>query len=237
MVKFQFPGAMILSKLDDTEQVKFHKDNKGQCNVAMIRRFVSNSFMELDRADWIKDNADIWDNGTFKPCAECEFSTANHGCLFYEMNSEKANCTNPVCYKKKQIAYVLRRIQAESENLVKHGEPMAFGKTVIIDNGPETYWGEEKQAQYNNTMEAVRQLGYCIVTPNEVFKSKCWYNEEDERIKRCWIDSEIYRAYLALIIVGQSLMFCITILEKILLPAHQLLQILKILRGRKLIPN
>ena len=36
-------GAMILSKLDDTEQARFHKDNEGQCNVIMIRRFVSNS--------------------------------------------------------------------------------------------------------------------------------------------------------------------------------------------------
>ena len=36
-------------------------------------------------------------------------------------------------------------------------------------------------------------MGYCIVTPNEVFKSKCWYNEEDERIQKMLDDSEIYR--------------------------------------------
>lgn len=125
-------GAMILSKLDDTEQARFHKDNEGQCNVVMIRRFVSNSFMELDRADWIKDNADVWDDGTFKSCAECEFSTANHGCLFYEMNSEKANCTNPVCYKKKQLAYVLRRIQAENGILVKMVSLWYSGKLLLL---------------------------------------------------------------------------------------------------------
>lgn len=186
-------GAMILSKLDDTEQARFHKDNEGQCNVIMIRRFVSNSFMELDRADWIKDNADVWDDGTFKSCAECEFSTANHGCLFYEMNSEKANCTNPVCYKKKQLAYVLRRIQAESDSLVKNGEPLVFGKTVIVDDGPQSYWGEEKRTMHDNTLEAIKQLDYCIVNPNEVFRSKCWYDEEDERLQKMLDDSEIYR--------------------------------------------
>ena len=186
-------GAMILSKLDDTEQARFHKDNEGQCNVVMIRRFVSNSFMELDRADWIKDNADVWDDCTFKSCAECEFSTANHGCLFYEMNSEKANCTNPVCYKKKQLAYVLRRIQAESDSLVKNGEPLVFGKTVIVDDGPQSYWGEEKRAIHDNTLEAIKQLGYCIVNPNETFRSKCWYDEEDERLQKMLDDSEIYR--------------------------------------------
>lgn len=186
-------GAMILSKLDDIEQARFHKDNEGQCNVIMIRRFVSNSFMELDRADWIKDNADIWDDGTFKSCAECEFSTANHGCLFYEMNSEKANCTNPVCYKKKQLAYVLRRIQAENGILVKNGEPLVFGKTVIVDDGPQSYWSEEKKTMHDNTLEAIKQLGYCIVNPNEAFRSKCWYDEEDERLQKMLDDSEIYR--------------------------------------------
>lgn len=186
-------GAMILSKLDDTEQARFHNDNEGQCNVIMIRRFVSNSFMELDRADWIKDNVDIWDDGTFKPCAECEFSTANHGCLFYEMNSEKANCTNPICYKKKQLAYVLRRIQAENGILVKNGEPLVFGKTVIVDDGPQSYWGEEKKTMHDNTLEAIKQLGYCIVNPNEAFRSKCWYDEEDERLQKMLDDSEIYR--------------------------------------------
>lgn len=186
-------GAMILSKLDDAEQVRFNKDNEGQRGASMIRKFVSNSFMELDRADWVKDNADIWDDGTFKPCAECEFSTANHGCLFYEMNSEKANCTNPVCYVKKQLAYVLRRIRAENDSLVKNGEPLEFGKTVIIDDGPESYWGEEKKTLYDNTLEAIRQLGYCIINPNEAFKSKCWYGEDDERLQKMLDDSEIYR--------------------------------------------
>ena len=120
-------------------------------------------------------------------------SLAQQITVAYSMNSEKANCTNPVCYKKKQLAYVLRRIQAESDSLVKNGEPLVFGKTVIVDDGPQSYWGEEKRAIHDNTLEAIKQLGYCIVNPNETFRSKCWYDEEDERLQKMLDDSEIYR--------------------------------------------
>ena len=42
-------GAMILSKLDKEAQMEFHEGNQSTCSTDMIRRFVSNSFMELDR--------------------------------------------------------------------------------------------------------------------------------------------------------------------------------------------
>lgn len=186
-------GAMILSKLDEDTQKEFHEEEEEQCTTAMIREFVSNSFMELGNAPWIKDDSDNWENTDIKSCSQCENNTCNHGCLFYEMNSKDARCINAACYEKKQIAYVTRKIQLEYEHLVKVGEPLSFGKTVIIARRPDTYWGEDRKVFYEKTLEAVKQLGFEIVDPDEIFRCKCWYSEDDERTLKMLEDGEVYR--------------------------------------------
>ena len=185
-------GAMILSKLDEETQKEFHEEEEGeQCTTAMIRDFVSDSFMELSNAPWIED--DNWENGEFKSCSQCENNTCNHGCLFYEMNNKDARCTNATCFDKKRIAYVVRKIQLENENLVKTGESLLFGKTVIIAKNPDSYWGEERKDFYEKTLEAVKQLGFEIVNPDEVFNGQCWYSEDDERTLKMIESGEVYR--------------------------------------------
>lgn len=186
-------GAMILSKLEEKTQMEFHEENEGACNTDMIRRYVGNSFMELSRAEWIKEDADYWENGEFKPCSQCESNTVNHGCLFYEMNNKDARCIKPECFNKKLIAYMLRKIMLESDNLVKAGEPLEFGKSVIIASSPESYWGDARKALFEKTLESIKQLGYEIVNPDEIFKGKCWYSEDDERIQKMLEDGEVYR--------------------------------------------
>ncbi|UBD63972.1 ParB N-terminal domain-containing protein [Bacteroides salyersiae] len=186
-------GAMILSKLDKEAQMEFHEGNQSTCSTDMIRRFVSNSFMELDRAEWIKDEDDDWGNDEFKPCAQCENNTVNHGCLFYEMNNKNARCINPECFDKKRIAYVIHKIMSESADLVKSGEPLAFGKTVIIAGTPESYWGDKRKALFEKTKESIKQLGFEIVNPDDVFKGVCWYAENDERTQKMLENGEIYR--------------------------------------------
>lgn len=146
-------GAMILSKLDEDTQKEFHEEEEEQCTTAMIREFVSNSFMELGNAPWIKDDSDNWENTDIKSCSQCENNTCNHGCLFYEMNSKDARCINAACYEKKQIAYVTRKIQLEYEHLVKVGEPLSFGKTVIIARRPDTYWGEDRKVFFQKQLQ------------------------------------------------------------------------------------
>lgn len=96
-------GAMILSKLDEDTQKEFHEEEEEQCTTAMIREFVSNSFMELGNAPWIKDDSDNWENTDIKSCSQCENNTCNHGCLFYEMNSKDARCINAACYEKNRL--------------------------------------------------------------------------------------------------------------------------------------
>lgn len=186
-------GAMILSKLDEDTQKEFHEEEEEQCTTAMIREFVSNSFMELGNAPWIKDDSDNWENTDIKSCSQCENNTCNHGCLFYEMNSKDARCINAACYEKKQIAYVTRKIQLEYEHLVKVGEPLSFGKQIIIARRPDAYWGEDRKVFYEKTLEAVKQLGFEIVDPDEIFRCKCWYSEDDERTLKMLEDGEVYR--------------------------------------------
>lgn len=185
-------GAMILSKLDDETQKEFHEEEDEQCTTAMIRDYVSNSFMELEKADWIEEDADNWENGEFKPCSQCESNTCNHGCLFYEMNNKDARCINATCFNKKRIAYVIRKILLESENLVKVGEPLSFGKTVIVAK-VESYWSDERKAQYESALEAVKQLGFEIVNPDEVFRYSCYYSADDERTLKKLDEGEVYR--------------------------------------------
>lgn len=185
-------GAMILSKLDEETQKEFHEEEDEQCTTAMIRDYVSNSFMELKKADWIEEDADNWENGEFKPCSQCESNTCNHGCLFYEMNNKDARCINATCFNKKRIAYVIRKILLESENLVKVGEPLSFGKTVIVAKA-ESYWGDERRMQYESTLEAVKQLGFAVVNPDEVFRYSCYYDADDERTLKMLDDGDVYR--------------------------------------------
>ena len=185
-------GAMILSKLDEETQKEFNEEEDEQCTVAMIRDYVSNSFLELDKADWIKEDADNWENGEFKQCSQCESNTCNHGCLFYEMNNKNARCINATCFYRKRIAYVIRKILLESENLVKVGEPFSFGKTVIVAKA-ESYWSDERKAQYESALEAVKQLGFEVVNPEEVFRCLCYYSADDERTLKMLDEGEVYR--------------------------------------------
>ena len=185
-------GAMILSKLDEETQKEFHEEEDEQCTTAMIRDYVSNSFMELKKADWIEEDADNWENGEFKPCSQCESNTCNHGCLFYEMNNKDARCINATCFNKKRIAYVIRKILLESENLIKAGEPLSFGKTVIVAKA-ESYWGDERKAQYESALEAVKLLGFEVVNPDEVFRYTSGYSADDERTLKMLDEGEVYR--------------------------------------------
>lgn len=185
-------GAMILSKLDEETQKEFNEEEDEQCTVAMIRDYVSNSFLELDKADWIKEDADNWENGEFKKCSQCESNTCNHGCLFYEMNNKNARCINATCFDKKRLAYVIQKILLESENLVKVGEPLSFGKTVIVAKA-DSYWSDERKAQYESALEAVKQLGFEVVNPDEVFRYSCYYGADDERTLKMLDEGEVYR--------------------------------------------
>ena len=51
-----------------------------------------------------------------------------------------------IALEKKQIAYLIRKIQLESDFLVKAGEPLSFGKTVIMETKLDTYCSDSKKS-------------------------------------------------------------------------------------------
>lgn len=108
------------------------------------------------------------------------------------MNNKNARCINATCFYRKRIAYVIRKILLESENLVKVGEPFSFGKTVIVAKA-ESYWSDERKAQYESALEAVKQLGFEVVNPEEVFRCLCYYSADDERTLKMLDEGEVYR--------------------------------------------
>lgn len=108
------------------------------------------------------------------------------------MNNKDARCINATCFNKKRIAYVIRKILLESENLVKLGEPLSFGKTVIVAKA-DSYWSDERKMQYESTLEAVKQLGFAVVNPDEVFRYSCYYDADDERTLKMLDDGDVYR--------------------------------------------
>lgn len=186
-------GAFIVSKLDadiQKELVNWAKDQyeledeEWSVPVAAIDAWISRRFMALERAMWIDDEkvGNKWTD-KFKMCAKCEHNSSNHGCLFYEMKNENPKCTNPTCFSKKEIEYVLYRLS--QLDMVKEGEEITHGKMVILDT--ETY----RRDGIERVLDPIKEQGYKIVK-EDVFDHKCWYSGDDERIDQMLKDQVIY---------------------------------------------
>ena len=186
-------GAFIITKLDadvQKELVKWAKDQyeledeEWSVPTKSIKIWVERRFMNLDKVMW-KDDEDDGNQWTdkFKMCASCEHNSSNHGCLFYEIKGEYSQCTNPTCFSKKEVEYVLYRLS--QLDMVKEGEEITHGKMVIVDT--ERY----RRDGIERVFEPIKEQGYKIVT-DDVFNQRCWYNEDDERIEQMLKEQTIY---------------------------------------------
>lgn len=181
-------GAMLLSKLDDEKQKEFLENNGEQkITTDKVRSFIQRAFLKLDNSVWSDDD---WEDEHFCLCANCKFNTANHGCLFYEMKGDDAKCTNADCHAKKEIAYILRKVEEQKDNIVKVDEPLSFGKTVIIDS--DRYMSDSLKKTRDTILPILKERGYAVVNPNEVFNGQCYYSEDDERIQKNLEDNKVY---------------------------------------------
>ena len=185
-------GAMLLAKLDAELQKKFleHRINPEEgTTLAEIKDYLDDLFCVINKAQFFED--DKFSND-IPACSGCINNTANHGCLFYEMKGTEQKCINRECFAKKQAEYVKYRVMKESENLVKKGEPLTFGKSVIVIE-QQNSWDSEKTKQKKEEMvKMYNDMGFEVVTEN-VFDHRCWYDESDERIKEKLDNNEIYR--------------------------------------------
>lgn len=185
-------GAMLLAKLDTESQRKFLEDEIDKeegVTLADIKDYLDNLFCVINKAQFFDD--DKFSDG-IPACSGCMNNTANHGCLFYEMKGTEQKCINRECFAKKQAEYVKYRVMKESENLVKKGEPLTFGKSVIVIEQQNSWDSNSEKRAKADAVQLYNDMGFEVVT-DKVFDHKCWYNESDERIKEKLDNNEIYR--------------------------------------------
>ena len=185
-------GAMLLAKLDAELQKKFleHRINPEEgTTLAEIKDYLDDLFCVINKAQFFDDDKFSDD---IPACSGCMNNTANHGCLFYEMKGTEQKCINRECFAKKQAEYVKYRVMKESENLVKKGEPLTFGKSVIVIEQQNSWDSNSEKRAKADAIQLYNDMGFEVVT-DKVFDHKCWYNESDERIKEKLDNNEIYR--------------------------------------------
>lgn len=185
-------GAMLLAKLDTESQRKFLEDEIDKeegATLADIKDYLDDLFCVIDKAQFFEDDKFSDD---IPACSGCMNNTANHGCLFYEMKGTEQKCINRECFAKKQAEYVKYRVMKESENLVKKGEPLTFGKSVILVEAPRSWDNDKEKQRRTDAVKMYNDMGFEVVHEN-VFESKCWYKEDDERIAEKLSNNEIYR--------------------------------------------
>lgn len=197
--KMSIAAAMIICKLDEEGQKKYHSqysNNYQGFTKSNAQIFVDNLFMNLNKSLWYQsDNQADEDfaGGCGTQCSQCPLNTANHGCLFYEMKSEDTGrCTDRAKFRAKTIAYMIHAVESQSERLVKKGEPLDYGKTVIAIK-TESYENDASIEFKKQITELIHERGYEVVAPDKVFKSKCWYESTDERTLDMIKTGEVYR--------------------------------------------
>ena len=183
-------GAIILSKLGEKDQKGYYDSYPNGSSVNEIKRFIDNKFGIITSCQFIDEDGF---SSLYPKCADCGNNTANYSCLFYEMKGKEQKCTNHECLSKKEIDYIFYKIMQESGNLVKEGDSLDFGKSVIIFNSPEPYWNDELKRKNNEFLQRIRDAGFAVVEPHEVFDTECFYKEDDERVARMLSDNKIYR--------------------------------------------
>ena len=185
-------GAMLLAKLDIDAQKEFYNENvngESAASISDIKEYIDDLFCVIDKAQFFsEDNF----SDSIPSCSGCINNTANHGCLFYEMKGKEQKCINRECFEKKQQEYVKYRVMKEADNLVKKGEPLTFGKSVILIESPKSWDNENEKKRKEDAVRMYNDMGFEVVYDN-VFDHQCWYNEGDERIAEKLENNELYR--------------------------------------------
>lgn len=197
--KMSIAAAMIICKLDEDMQKTYHSqysNNYQGLSKATAESFVNNLFMTISKAPWYKsDNQadEQFEGGCNAKCSECHLNTANHGCLFWEMKTtDVGRCTDRAKFQSKVVAFMLSVLDDNADHLVKTGEPLEKGKTVIAII-PGEYCSDSSKKMRADFQAKAEARGYEVVNPSTAFKSKCWYDADDERIPTLLDSGDVYR--------------------------------------------
>ena len=198
--KMSISAAMLIAKLDDEDQRKYYSayaNNTQGYTKANAQYFVNDLFVTIDKSLWYQsDNQadEDFEGGCGHKCSDCQLNTSNHGCLFWEMKSRDAGrCTDRSQFRAKTLAYMFREIDLIADNLVKAGEPLEFGKTVLCIK--EDYINDDSEIKklMDRIKSTIAERGYEVVNPNTAFQSRCFYELDDERTQDFLKKGQVYR--------------------------------------------
>jgi ParB/RepB/Spo0J family partition protein len=188
-------AAMHICKLTEDEQQSFvnqyTKEEVGDDTDPITKQdamdFTNDLFMTIDRADWSRD----FTGSCGTTCEKCPFNNANVGCLFYEMKPHDATCTNRERWNKKRHSWLLNMVEENADVLVKYGEDLETGKTVVVAE-PNSYYAE-RNPEYEPLLERIKEMGFEVVSKDDYFERWSSYQEGDERLQERLANNEVYR--------------------------------------------
>lgn len=185
--KMSIAAAMIIAKLDEEHQRRYfssYSNNHKGFSKQTAESFTQSLFMSIDGAPWYQTDNQEDENyarGCGVACSECQFNTANHGCLFWEMKTEDAGkCTDRAKFYAKHSAYILDILNNYGTPIIKCGAPLEAGSVIIIDE--EDYCTPSTKALKASVYESIKAAGFEVIKANEIFDGKCSYT--DKRLDR-----------------------------------------------------
>lgn len=190
-------AGMIICKFEEDLQRKFLATYGSYAKITkdMATRFTASEFMTLNRSAWyLSDNQDDEDfeGGCECKCRECPHNTSNANCLFWEMKAtDDGKCTCRPKFEAKHRAYILHFIGEIAEDLVKKGDALEYGKTVLIDTA--SCWNAEAKRIHDEVIAEITDRGFEIVKPDEIFRNRVYYPASDDRIPEMLKNGECYR--------------------------------------------
>ncbi len=149
--------------------------------------FTDNLFMRIDRANWHRN----FEGSCGTTCEKCPFNNVNVGCLFYEMKPHDATCTNRERWNNKRASWLLQMITDNADVLVKEGEDLEAGKTIVLKES-NSYWVERCE-DFQPLLDKVAGMGFRIAEVEDFFERFSSYRESDERLQEKLKNNEVYR--------------------------------------------
>lgn len=188
-------AAIHIAKLTAEEQQKFldeyEPDEDDPITKQDAKEYTDDLFMNISKADWHRD----FKGSCGTTCFECPFNNFNAGCLFYEMKPHDAACTNRERWNAKRASWLMQIVKDNADMLVKEGESLETGKTVVVTQ-EQSPWSIERAKDYQPTLDAIKAQGYKIVKKEEIFERYSNYREDDERLQEKLANNEVYRCLL-----------------------------------------
>lgn len=190
-------AGMIICKFEEASQRKFLSayGNYDKIGKDAANRFTASEFMMLNRSSWYQsDNQadEDFEGGCGCKCSECPLNTTNANCLFWEMKAtDEGKCTCRPKFEAKHRAYMLHFIESMADDLVKKGDALEYGKTVLIDTA--NCWNAEATRIHDEMIAEIKESGFEVVNPNEIFRARVYYPATDDRIPEMLKNGECYR--------------------------------------------